>query len=70
MTFEFFNCIEYNRQSNAQFCCPNIIGHDAEGYCLDAHEYLPAGSTLRQEPTPDMTIEPFCSTYRVWREAA
>ncbi|WP_144156500.1 hypothetical protein [Paraburkholderia sp. BCC1885] len=67
--FEFFDAIHITRQSNAQYCCPDMAGDEARGFCLDAVDDLPAGSTIRLEPEPGMTIGPFCSTTQSWREA-
>lgn len=67
--FVFFDSIEYNLQSSAQYRCRNIIGDDVAGCCIDAHDDLPAGSTQRHDPGPDMSIGPFCSTTTVWRES-
>jgi hypothetical protein len=34
---------------------------DAFGYCLDAPRWMPAGSTVRIEPTAEQMIEPFAA---------
>jgi hypothetical protein len=67
-TFFFFDSVNFARQANAQYCCQNITGDDARGFCLDAVDDLPAGSTVRLEPEPDTPIEPFCVSSKVWRE--
>jgi hypothetical protein len=66
--FFFFDSIHIARQSNAQYCCMDMTGDEARGFCLDAIEDIPAGSTVRLEPEPDMSIGPFCSTTQFWRE--
>jgi hypothetical protein len=68
--FFFFDAVHHARQSNAQYCCLDMTGDEARGFCLDAIEDIPAGSTVRLEPEPDMSIGPFCSTTQFWRDAS
>lgn len=68
--FFYFDAVYQSRQSSAQYCCTDRIGDDARGFCLDAIDDLPAGSTKRLEPEPDMSIGPFCTTTQSWREAS
>jgi hypothetical protein len=66
MRFHFFDTIHHHRQSFAQYQCPDIIGDEAYGFCIDASELLPAGSTARHESE---AVSPFCSTTKYWRDA-